>query len=155
MYLTLDQRVYPSKNLPSSIQRRWTLKATDLNSVVYLHMSKEQYLPPPQPWTLMVEEPFSTIWEGDSVFICWCRKWFRGYRKFWRKAYSGSVLPQHGNWCHPIPIHATQTVCQHQECGPKVYYQWIVPCNHQPATPDSWQGKLFLPIWRCWKRQPQ
>ena len=38
MYLPLDQRGWNSKNPPSSIQSRWTLKSIDLNILVDLHM---------------------------------------------------------------------------------------------------------------------
>ena len=98
----------------------------------------------------MGAENISTIWEGDSVGICQCKKNFRRYSHFWRKAHSDSVIPQHDNWCNTSPMYVPQTVCQQQECQPKEHYRRLVPCNHQPPDPDSWRGKFILPNWSCW-----
>ena len=155
MDLPLDQRRRNSKNPPSSIQTRWTLKATDINSIVYIHMSTEQYLPPSYPWMLMGEERFSTILQEYILGIYWCRKGFGGSRHFWRKDHSDYVLLQHWNKCHPTHISVPQTLCHQQECLPKEHYWGLVSFHNQPLAPDSWQWKCLMPNQRRWKFQSQ
>ena len=155
MDFPLDQRGWHSKNTPSPIHSRWTLKDTDQNSVVDLHMSMEKYLSPSYPWKLIVEELFSTILDGESVGIYQRRKGFEGSSHFWRKACYDSMLPEHEYKCHTTPMNVPQTVCHNQGCQPKENYRGLVPCHHQYPDPDSWQGKCLLLDWRRRKRHPQ
>ena len=155
MDFPLDQSGRHSKNPPSSIQSRWTLKSIDLNIVVDLHISADKYLTPSWTWTIMGEERLSTIWEVDSVVIFQCRIGFGRSRRFWMKDRYDYVLPQHGNLCHPTSISIPQTVYQQQDCLPKEHPWGLVPCHHQPPDPDSLQGQCLLLKWRYWTFQPK
>ena len=155
MDLSLDQRGRHSKNPFSYMHIRWILKSINLNSVVDLHMSMEQYLPPPYPWTLIEKRTIINHLRRVMCRNSWCRKDFGGSSQFWRKAHSGSMPPRHGNWWHPTPMSSHQTVFKQQECGPKENYWVLVPCHHQHPAPDSWQGKCILSNWRSWKIQLQ
>ena len=85
----------------------------------------------------MGAENISTIWEGDSVGIWQCKKNFRRYSHFWRKAHSDYVIPQHDNWCNTSPMYVPQTVYQMQECLPKKHVWGLVPCHHQSPAPSQ------------------